>query len=137
MQPEAKFKKALVDAFKIAYPDSSGWFARVSGVGKDGVPDLIFHTMSPTGFAQTLWVEAKHNNKPCSSAQLLQLRRLVQLGVSACVLRCRGIELPTDQRVVEQYSLRDAAKGAAVGLDRAYRWSDMKLLSFWQGLFTL
>ncbi len=136
-QPEAKFKRKLVEAFESVYPAPQHWSARVMGVGMDGVPDLVFHAALPGKKPRTLWVEAKHGENACSSAQRLQLLRLRRLGVSCCALRCPDIAVEKVCRAVLLYQARQT--DATISMDMIHNYNYLSLYSaeFWEGLFAL
>ena len=136
-QPEAKFKRKLVEAFERVYPAPHHWSARVMGVGKDGVPDLVFHASEAGAKARTLWVEAKHADNKCSGNQRLELLRLRTLGVSCCMLRCPDMELEKPDRTVLLYRPRQVGPTICMDMIHTYPWAAIITKSFWEALFAL
>jgi hypothetical protein len=136
-QPEAKFKRKLVEAFESVYPDPHNWSARVAGVGKDGVPDLVFHTPVAGAKARTLWVEAKHADNACSPAQRLQLLQLRSVGASCCALRCPDMSVEKAARAVLLYQPRQVGPSICMDMIQRYNYLAIYAKTFWEGLFAL
>jgi len=136
-QPEAKFKRKLVEAFEEVYPDKRSWSAFVAGLNKDGVPDLVFHALPPAGSkGRTLWVEAKHADNAISAEQRLQLLRLRGLGVSCCALRC-DMGVDKQDRLILLYQARQVGPTICLDMIHSYPYLDMRTKTFWEGLFAL
>jgi len=136
-QPEAKFKRKLIEAFEEVYPDKRNWSALVKGLNRDGVPDLVFHTPLAGARARTLWIEAKHADNPCSANQKLEMWRLRSLGVACGILRCPDISLPKPERAVYLQRVRAHDRQFSIDLLHYYRWEDLKTKVFWEALFAL
>ncbi len=127
MQPEAKFKRKLVEAFEGIYPD--GWYAYIRTLGRDGVPDLRFAIPGHIG----TWVEAKVDDKPVSSAQMLQLGFLRAAGERAVVVRCRGMDRPKDRRQI----IIGYPHNGDIHEAQSFDWSAMESVHFWAAISSL
>lgn len=129
-QPEARFKRRLVEAFGDVYP--KGWCAYLRALGKDGVPDLRFVIPGMGG----LWVEAKAEEKPYSPVQRLQMTNLSHAGDRVVGLRCRGLEhRPLVRKIhVER---PHAVEAPGVILNAAvFTWGMLQEPKFWTHLYT-
>lgn len=127
MQPEAKFKRKLVEAFEALYPE--GWFAYLRGVGRNGIPDLRFAIPGHAG----VWVEAKVDNNTVSSDQMLQLANMRAAGDRAVVVRCLDWERTKDRRRIAV----GYPHNGDIHWAQQFGWSDLRSVSFWASLSSL
>ena len=126
-QPEARFKRRLVEAFGAVHP--KGWCAYLRALGKDGVPDLRFVIPGMGG----IWVEAKAEEKPYSPVQRLQMTNLRIAGDRVVGLRCRGLdERPLVRKIQVE---RPHADNAGLDLSVVFSWGAMQELRFWNHLY--
>jgi len=123
-QPEAKFKRKLIEAFDTLYPD--GWRAFLKAVAKDGVPDLRFVIPGHVG----VWVEAKVDDNPPSPAQMLQASSLRAAGDRMVFLRCVGWDRPKDRRALEV----GYPHNGDVYIAYRAQWADLRSAVFWAQL---
>ncbi len=93
-QPEAKFKKALTEAYAKAFPQ--GWCAYFPARQRQGAPDLYF-TVSRRG----VWVEAKVGNNPLSAIQKAVTNRMVRAGNVVFVARLMNPTAGLRSQIVE------------------------------------
>lgn len=126
-QPEARFKRRLVEAFGDVYP--KGWCAYLRALGKDGVPDLRFVIPGMGG----LWVEAKAEEKPYSPVQRLQMTNMRIAGDRVVGLRCRGLEHRPLVRKIQVERPHGDATGLV--LSAVFSWGAMQDPKFWNHLY--
>ncbi len=126
-QPEAKFKRKLVEAFDQCF--AAGWCAYMRALGKDGVPDLRFIVPTLGG----LWIEAKAEAKPYSPVQRLQIGNMRAAGDRVIGLRVTGMDSPKSKRVL-QIEIPDGPDFRSV---LKVPWSAMSDRVFWSQLFIL
>jgi hypothetical protein len=123
MQPEAKFKKALISAYLEIFPN--GWHNYNPANRRIGIPDLYF-TLPHSVHGVPLWIEAKVKTKvtPIQYAVLAKLRRA---GNVVRILRASGMDEPKHERRV---ILSDYTGNYFT----TFLWAEMKSLNFWEAM---
>ena len=93
MQPEAKFKRRLVESFQKVFP--AGWYGYTRLVTGKGLPDLRF-----AAGGKGIWVEAKVRPNTLSKTQTLVTGKMAAAGERVVVLTLHGSEGPKADRSV-------------------------------------
>lgn len=128
IQPEAKLKRKLLEAFQDL---TGGKHAkRAFGAGivagpfqKQGFPDQVF--MAEGGEA---WVESKANGGKLTESQKLQLPRMARAGRRVFVLECPDMSVDKKDR---QLLLQQFDEDGELGTIKVFSWPMMKERYFW------
>lgn len=132
MQPEAKFKRKIVEAFEGVFPRES-WTAYVKALNKDGMPDLLLCRPG----VPALWLEAKVGDNDLSSAQKLTLSNMDRAGQRALLVHCSSMAVPAHERTIGLSTVARVTHGFFVSPPTECLWKYLYERSFWDRAYHL
>ncbi len=123
LQPEARFKKALTEAYAKRFP--RGWCAYFPATQRRGAPDLYF-TVGGRG----VWIEGKVADNPLSAIQRVVHGRMIGAGNIVLVARLLNPTAGPRAQLVE------LGRGDAAVPTRWFR-RDIAQPAFWERMLLL
>ncbi len=129
-QPEAKFKRALIEGYLAVFPQ--GWYNYNQANRRAGIPDLYF-TVRRTYQANTdlqargsiatpVWIEAKVDTK-VTKLQTEIMRRMAVAGNKTVVVRALGMD---GKKTSRNIMVLHGDTGCTM-----FGWGCMKTPAFW------